>query len=41
MKNKNKKDKTVNSHAYAYLKSLVHPTIKIVDLYVRGKWLTA
>ena len=34
-------NKTVNSNAYAYLKSLLHPAVKIIDLYVQGKWLTA
>lgn len=32
---------SVNSDAYAYLKSLLHPSVKVVDLYVWGKWLKA
>lgn len=35
------KNKTINSNAYAYLKSIIHPAVKIIDLYVWGKWLKA
>lgn len=33
--------KAVNSNAYKYLQSLLAPTVKVVDLYVEGKWLKA
>ena len=39
MQKENKK--TINSDAYGYLQSLVHPNMKIVDLYVEGKYLKA
>ena len=35
------KNNTINSNAYAYLKSLLHSDVKIMDLYVWGKWLKA
>ena len=35
------KIKAINSDAVAYLKSLISPTLKIVDMYVEGKWLRA
>lgn len=35
------KNNTINSNAYAYLKSLLHADVKILDLYVWGKWLKA
>ena len=38
---KKEKNKTINSNAAGFLKSWLHPSIKIVDMYVRGKWLTA
>ena len=38
---KKEKNKTINSDATAYLKIWLHPSVSIVDLYVRGKWLTA
>lgn len=31
----------INSNAYKYLKSLLHPSVSILDAYVMGKWLTA
>lgn len=34
-------NKTINSNAFAYLKSLIDPRIKIVDAYVMGIWLWA
>ena len=37
----NKNQKAINSNAVAYLKSLLHPDCKIVDMYVWGKWLKA
>lgn len=36
-----KKADAINSDAYKYLRSIIHPTVKVVDLYVRGKWLMA
>ena len=38
---KKKKNKTINYEALKYLKSLLHPDIKILDLVVEGKWLKA
>ncbi|MEK6880448.1 MAG: hypothetical protein AABY22_12605 [Nanoarchaeota archaeon] len=38
---KREKNKAVNSDAYAYLKSLLHPNLKIVDISVEGKYLKA
>lgn len=38
---KNKKTKAINSNAAAYLKSLISPNNKILDLYTKGKWLWA
>jgi hypothetical protein len=38
---KKEKNITINSHATAFLKSFLHPSVKIVDLYVKGKWLWA
>ncbi len=35
------KNKTINSNAFAYLKSLLHPDIKILDCSVRNGWLRA
>lgn len=35
------RNNTINSNAYAYLKSLLHADVKILDLYVWGKWLKA
>lgn len=34
------KNKAINSDAFAYLKSLLGDA-KILDVYVRGRWLTA
>ena len=34
-------NKAINSDAYSYLKSLIHPNAKIVDVEVVGKWLVA
>lgn len=31
----------INSNAYKYLKSLLHPNVKIIDAYIRGRWLVA
>lgn len=36
-----KNNKTINNHAAIYLKSLIAPNLKIVDMYVLGKWLWA
>lgn len=38
---KKEKNKTINSNAVGYLKSFLAPSVKIVDLYVKGKWLWA
>lgn len=38
---KKEKNKAINSNAAAYLKSFLHPSVKIVDMYVTGKWLWA
>ena len=38
---KKEKNKTINSNAAGFLKSFLHPAVKIVDMYVRGKWLWA
>ena len=38
---KKEKNKAVNSDAYAYLKSLLHPNMKIVDVRVENKYLKA
>ncbi len=35
------KNQTINSNAYAYLKSLLHPDVKIIDCRVFGRWLRA
>lgn len=35
------KNKTINSNAFAYLKSLLDPRVHIIDCYVWGKWLKA
>jgi len=35
------RNKTINSNAFAYLKSFLHPDVKVLDVYVWGKWLTA
>lgn len=35
------KNKSINSNAYAYLKSLIDQRLLIRDCYVQGKWLTA
>lgn len=39
MEKQNKK--TINSNAAGYLKSLISPQVKIVDMYVLGRWLWA
>ena len=31
----------INSNAFAYLKSLLHPDVKVLNVYVWGKWLRA
>jgi len=36
-----KQQKPINSDAYAYLKKLIHPDVKIYDAFVDGKWLKA
>lgn len=41
MSKKKQKNKTINSNAYAYLKSLLNPYVKILDCYVWGKYLKA
>ena len=38
---KEKTSKAICSNAAQYLKSFLHPSIKIVDIYVKGKWLWA
>ncbi len=38
---KKEKNKTINSNAAGYLKSLINPTVRILDMYVQGKWLWA
>ena len=38
---KKEKNKTINSDAVGFLKSMLHPSVKIVDMYVMGKWLCA
>lgn len=35
------KNQSINSDAYAYLKGIIAHENKILDAYVRGKWLTA
>ncbi len=35
------KNKSINSNAYAYIKSIIHPGLKVLDLYVRNGWLVA
>ena len=39
MKKQNRK--TINSDAAGYLKSLLHPNMKVVDMYVEGRYLKA
>jgi hypothetical protein len=41
MKKIKKVAQAINSNALAYLKSLINPENKVLDLHVRGKWLTA
>ena len=36
-----KKTTTINSSAYAFMKSILSPKLKVIDLYVKGKWLVA
>ncbi len=38
---KKERNITINSDAYAYLKALLDPRIRILDAYVWGKWLKA
>lgn len=38
---KKEKNNAINSHAAGYLKSLINPSVKIVDMYVVGRWLWA
>lgn len=38
---KEKKQVAINSNALAYLKSFIHPDVKVLDLYIWGKWLKA
>ena len=38
---KEKKVVAINSNALEYLKSFLHPNVKIMDLYIWGKWLKA
>ncbi len=38
---KKKETQSINSNAYAYLRGLLAPGVKIVDAYVEGKWLRA
>lgn len=38
---KQKQKQAINSDAYNYLKSLLHPNVRVLDLYVWGKWLKA
>lgn len=33
--------KAINSDAYKYLQTLIHPEVKVVDLYVHNSWLIA
>lgn len=40
MKNK-KESKAINSNAAQYIKSLIHPDVKILNWEVCGKWLKA
>jgi hypothetical protein len=35
-----KYNNAINSSSYEYLKSLIHPRVRIVNVEVRGKWLT-
>ena len=30
---------TINSESYAWAKTFLHPHVKIMDAYVKGKWL--
>jgi len=41
MKKIKKVAQAINSNALAYLKSLINPENKVLDLHVMGKWLTA
>ncbi len=41
MSKKIKTETAINSDAYKFLMSFIGPRLKVVDLYVRGKWLTA
>lgn len=36
-----KKQNTISSQSLAYLKSLISPQVDVVDVTVKGKWLTA
>lgn len=38
---KKEKNNTINSNAAAYIKSLIHPDVKILNWEVCGKWLKA
>ena len=38
---KKQKIKAINSDAASYLKNFLHPSIKITDMSVQGKWLKA
>lgn len=38
---KKEKNKTINSNAAGWLKSMLSPGVKVVDMYVDGKWLRA
>jgi len=38
---KKKITEAINSNAVEYLKSLISPNNKILDLYIKGKWLMA
>jgi hypothetical protein len=41
MKKIKKIQQAINSNALAFLKSLINPENKVLDLHVMGKWLTA
>lgn len=34
-------NKTINYDSLSYLKSLLHPDVRIIDLEVHNKWLVA